>query len=290
MLKQSNMDYEKEYNEMVRRCKELHESGNALTKQQMEIVCPQLAESEDERIRKGLLRHFKNKTKPYWNEIAVKDIIAYLERLKEQKPALRLVGDGLVSDPNAHFEVVSVQKPTEKQDYSGLTDFERAIHRGFLCAGIENVPVGIIKDTAQDCIAHIKPAEWSEEDMRMLGKCIDAASGYYDPKDKQMMKDFLKSLPERFTLHPSWKPAGWSEKDEYVYNEILKRVADKKLYEHDLEYIYKWLKSLRSSWKPSEEQVYSLGTVVKGYDNCTVGSVGYNLKELYEQLRKLLQL
>lgn len=45
------MDYKQEYEAMVQRCKELHEAGNALTKQQMEIVCPQLVESEDERIR-----------------------------------------------------------------------------------------------------------------------------------------------------------------------------------------------------------------------------------------------
>lgn len=41
-------------------------------------------------------------------------------------------------------------------------------------------------------------------------------------------------------------------------------------------------------WKPSEEQIYSLGTVVKGYNECTVGSVGYHLKEMYEQLKKLM--
>jgi len=41
-------------------------------------------------------------------------------------------------------------------------------------------------------------------------------------------------------------------------------------------------------WKPSEEQIYSLGTVVKGSGDCIVGSVGYHLKELYEQLKKLI--
>ena len=41
------------------------------------------------------------------------------------------------------------------------------------------------------------------------------------------------------------------------------------------------------SWKPSEEQIYSLGTVVKGMGDVSVGSVGYNLKELYEHLKKL---
>ena len=51
------------------------------------------------------------------------------------------------------------QNPAEPQDYSNLSDFERAIHRGFLCAGVENVPVTIIKETAQDCLAQIKPVE-----------------------------------------------------------------------------------------------------------------------------------
>ena len=38
---------------------------------------------------------------------------------------------------------------------------------------------------------------WNEEDEKILGKCIDAASGYYSPEDKQSMKDWLKSLKER---------------------------------------------------------------------------------------------
>ena len=49
---------EKEYNEAFKRAKELHETGNALTKQQMEIVFPQLAESEDERVRRTLVEYF----------------------------------------------------------------------------------------------------------------------------------------------------------------------------------------------------------------------------------------
>jgi len=51
------MDYEKAYNDMVQRAKELHDAGNALTKKQMEIVCPELAkpETEDERARRELI-------------------------------------------------------------------------------------------------------------------------------------------------------------------------------------------------------------------------------------------
>ena len=50
------MDYKKEYEEMVQRVKELHEAGNVLTKKQIEIICPELAESEDERVRKSLIK------------------------------------------------------------------------------------------------------------------------------------------------------------------------------------------------------------------------------------------
>lgn len=47
---------------------------------------------------------------------------------------------------------------------------------------------------------------WSEEDEKILGKCIDAASGYYSPEDKQSMKNWLESLKDRVQSH--WKPTG----------------------------------------------------------------------------------
>lgn len=84
------------YQEALERARELHEAGNALTKSQMEIVFPELKESEDERIRKELV-YFIQKEKEYM-ESKVKpensprlmffmDALAYLERQNEQKPA-----------------------------------------------------------------------------------------------------------------------------------------------------------------------------------------------------------
>ena len=100
------------------------------------------------------------------------------------------------------------QKPAEKQDYSGLNDLERAILRGFLCAGVENVPVTIIKETAQECLAHM-PAEWSEEDERIREALYKHFSVLYPGDSKfrdtklsnRQITDFLKSL------RPSWKPS-----------------------------------------------------------------------------------
>ena len=78
------------YDAMVQRVKELYESGNALTKRQMEIIYPELAESEDERIRTFLHHTFtaqylcKDKTGK-WHGEPVINILAYLEKQKEQK-------------------------------------------------------------------------------------------------------------------------------------------------------------------------------------------------------------
>ena len=50
-----------------------------------ESIFPELTESDDERISKHLLYHFRNKTKEEWNGMPVKDIIAYLEEQAEHK-------------------------------------------------------------------------------------------------------------------------------------------------------------------------------------------------------------
>lgn len=87
------------------------------------------------------------------------------------------------------------------------------------------------------------------------------------------------------------KPAEWSEEDENAITTAIRacRYMTENFENSTEQYedATERLKSLRPGWKPSEEQIYSLGTVVKGSGECSVGSVGYNLKELYEQLKKL---
>ena len=93
----------------------------------------------------------------------------------------------------------------------------------------------------------IKPQQkrgWGENEIKMLNNLITYLDGRKDLLEeiKSTYIDWLKSLKGRVLPQPKQE---WSEEDNYVFNEILKRVADKKLYEHDLEYIYKWLKSLK---------------------------------------------
>ena len=74
------------YEEAMERAKELHESGNALTKLQMEIVFPVLKESEDERIRKHIIKILDSLAPCHWDGNEKAKCIAYLEKQKEQKP------------------------------------------------------------------------------------------------------------------------------------------------------------------------------------------------------------
>jgi hypothetical protein len=285
-------------------------SHDSVMKTALGMLIPELCESSDEIIRSAMIKGFNFlMVKREINTFAgtpIRNILAYLEKQenafengrqfgimqeqarqelewpdekqKEQKPEIKYVypkfrkGDVIEPiTPNGHFTPVRVvdiwnnsyscrsddgnaylslpikhedeyrlvkQKPTEKQDYSRLNDLERAIHRGFLAAGIENVSVTIIKETAQDCLAQMKSAEWSEEDKKFLQVAISCT---YD-------RGYLS--------------------------------------------VSNWLKSLRPSWKPSEEQMNCLCAAVdaairkhnesiSGYEPARV------LKSLYEQLKKL---
>ena len=182
------------------------------------------------------------------------------------------------------------QKPAEQQDYSGLNDFERAIHRGFLCAGVENVPVNIIKETAQDCLAHL-PVEWSEEDEEMLeyiiGDVNDAMQLYTTRAGKDMANKEIAWLK---SLKPQPKQE-WSKEETKDLVHILKVLDDCYAYgKHDLsktdhDNLTSTIKSLHPSWKPSEEQMEALEkAIIKAHSTDEIPI----LTELRQQLKKLM--
>ena len=331
-------------------------------------LVPELAESEDERIRKELKEAFEAyDIESTWNGIPIRSIFAWLEKQKE----LFESGRGLYyydgekttycgypateenpydfaisqqekkKEPhytkrNALFDkcvencdpkvmkrvsdeidemLEKEQKPVDKQDYSGLNDLEKVIHRGFLAAGVENVPVGIIKETAQECLTNIKPA-WSEGDTVMCNAALallrshpnlmasnginkssiirwlqsfrpqrqgfidDICSkarisipyldgnqwcilkgdniqsgvvGFGDTKE-DALANFIKDVPIQ---------QKWGKEDERIRKAILRFLNPDKggtKYSSNAQLVEwsAWLKSLRPSWKPSEEQMEAL--------------------------------
>ena len=165
-----------------------------------------------------------------------------LDEQEEQKPTLvdKLRSISTPAEENwfeiqKKWEKEDAQKSVEKQDYSGLTDLERVIHRGFLCAGVENIPTIIIKQTAQECLEQMKPA-WSEEDEKMLNEIIHDVVELKNAKSINGLKckvDWLKSL------RPSWKP---SEEQMKAFKNSIEHIPN--AYYDDMWELYEQLKNL----------------------------------------------
>ena len=233
------MDNEKKYKDALERAKEIKEImySNLSTEsckavsEYIDAIFPELAESEDERIINAIISFLRMTSLYSSNGCKKPEMIAWLEKQKEQEPA-------------------------EKQDYSGLNDLERAIHRGFLSTGVENVPVTIIKETAKECLAQMKPAEWSVENCDIITNQVYkairrtlASLAVYD-EDEELLESkeatlsyYSQQCAEAIlkSIRPSWKP---SEDEERLINtsiSFLKDFADKG-YENAVECI-DWLKS-----------------------------------------------
>lgn len=169
------MDYEKKYKEALKDAsywmKEKPECKDLL-----KGIFPELAESEDERIRKGLIDIFNTalgqdflQRKAGLNE---KEVIAYLEKQKEQKPA------------DEQFP------PLEGLDAIKAKYYDDGFKNGF-DEGVESV----------------KPAEWSEEDEKMLNEVLDSVTyAFYDQGNEGKIEDDPAFL-WLHRLRPSWKPS-----------------------------------------------------------------------------------
>jgi len=148
------------------------------------------------------------------------------------------------------------QKFTEKRDYSDLTDLERAIHRGFLVVGVENVPVTIIKETAQDCLAWMKPAEWSEEDADFINMLI-LHFNYLINKGGDSVETYKSYIKGLKSLRPP----------QYCENCKLKRSVE--------------------NWKPSEEQMEVFVDSIYFLEQKGFKDPNGMIESLYQDLKKL---
>lgn len=85
----------------------------------------------------------------------------------------------------------------------------------------------------------------------------------------------------------------WSEENEKMRNKIIGHLSGfiypNSLYGEDAKECINWLKSIHSSWKPSEEQMDTLKTVYEYFSTSTPTNVKMSdtLRSLYSDLKKL---
>lgn len=245
-------------------------------KEALEILIPELAESEDERIRKeliGYLTHRAEVTGFIDEDKDCKRWIAYLEKQKEQKPIFKK-GDKVIWD-DEEFNILDVNE----------TEYNVGGYRVPFSRQNELHPIWQ------------KSAEWSEEDERTLESFLGWLQGSMGEKT---YSSWLKSLPERFRPQPKQE---WSEEDEEMLNSCISSIEEAKenryayketdgdtSYDHEIA----WLKSLRPvskeslqpHWKPSDVQMEALAWYS---GNSGVPPTGDKaIKSLYIDLQKLL--
>jgi len=231
-------------------------------KEALEILIPELAESEDERIRKeliGYLTHRAEVTGFIDEDKDCKRWIAYLEKQKEQKPIFKK-GDKVIWD-DEEFNILDVNE----------TEYNVGGYRVPFSRQNELHPIWQ------------KSAEWSEEDERTLESFLGWLQGSMGEKT---YSSWLKSLPERFSLKPKQE---WSEEEKmHLYNaiEAVKYVYDTSEGTNGFKCV-EFLKSLRAYWKPSEEQMEILQYLCEHSSHANP-DVMPTLESLYHDLQKLL--
>lgn len=136
--------------------------------------------------------------------------------------------------------------------------------------------------------------EWSEEDEEMINTLVSYVE---DPScwklkcPREKLVAFIESLPKRFSPQPKQE---WSEEETKDLVQILKVLDDCYAYgKHDLsktdhDNLTSMIKSLRPSWKPSEEQIKYLLILADYFESEGGTSNAKTLREFSEDLRKLI--
>ena len=302
----------KAYDEALEKAKaHINSKGIGDTVDLCRHLFPELRESEDEKVRKFLVRlaeRCSENSIDFIGDIKKADVLAWLEKQKSKDNEEEYL-DGIKKDwfERGKKEVLTIpelyglekqkEQPKEElvyrlnglmQDYikEGKDDEEKE-HR-FKCYQLF---WDALEDTSYFEQKEQKPAEWSANDKAFIKDCANIL----------VANDYATSAERLLSMFPV-KPAEWSKEDEDMLNSCISSIEEAKenryayketdgdtSYDHEIA----WLKSLRSrpkssdNWKPSEDQMNVLlnteGMIrASGYpENAKV------LASLYEQLKKL---
>jgi len=172
---------------------------------------PELAESEDERIRKIITDSVFYQ---YGADVEYKDVLDYLDKLEKHKKSLHI-------------------SETCKENADSFTDEDEKMMTWLITQLKTNYKGNY---WAGKAIAYLekqkeqKPAEWSEEDETCLENalwCVEKTR-HFVAKDAcdfdacRSAKRLLESLPERFNLQPKQE---WSEEQMEALRRAINKLA-----------------------------------------------------------------
>ena len=168
----------KAYDEAFKKAKQFHDkdlfaecNGNLV-----EYIFPELKESEDERVRKALIRYHQSTLNI--DGIKGEDILVWLEK-QASKPKWTEEDSSMQLTLIRDIELVSfISKEGKDERIMWLNKLDDRFHQN---------------------TNDILKSKWSDEDEELLQHCCGAvaAADYYTLEDKEEMENWLKSLKQR---------------------------------------------------------------------------------------------
>ena len=184
-------------------------------------------------------------------------------------------------------------RPQPKPEWPEWSEDDERILKGIIGKIDHDQTYGVSKVEMLSFLKSLRPqpkAEWSEEDEHRRKDAIyfleSAMKHYADTSEIEKTIDWIKSLrpclsdeeikklrseeyTEGFNDCLLGKQKGWSESDEEMLDSIIKVVCGVGVQPNGLrEKQVRFLKSLRPSWKPSEEELVALkrvGGILRDY-------------------------
>lgn len=313
----TNEEKAKAYDEALENMRVIYPNLKGDAKLAVEHAFPQLreSESEDERIRKEIVDIVEayRANCVYEGTHRFDDCLTYLEKQKDLDKMIVVspdVWDNAISDAYENGkkdgEKQKEQKPAEwsevELEFRGeKVKVKRPFYRDDKGRGYsttkqdEEVAWNALRAWCEKkgiSLYDLYPkAEWSKEDEKMLDAMIDIVSGsFYEPLcPRKEMLAWLKSL------RPQPK-AGLTLLDKNIINAAVAFVEQNDHFNCwggiDKHTVLKALRSLRPSWKPSEEQMDAFRRYIEDFQARAEAAVGgWNnfdvMIRLYEQLKKL---
>ena len=265
------MDYKEKYKLALKKAEEFYANRTSTDYgikflRLLEELFPELRESEDERMQElieNLLRVDTIETREIFSIYGktADDVRAYLEKQKGQKPVVVIpkfrVGDIVVSkkNPRQTYNILEVGHINElnypEYKVEIFTDGKAEEP-----ANIKYIEIRHMDEWGE--LIEQKPAEWSEEDEKMV---------------------------QFWNMYYEHKVGDWPNKDVVEHIERFKEWINNRFKSLRPEPKGKWAKRLEEAqarWKPSDEQMAALAAAKIGID-----TDHELLESLYEQLKAL---
>lgn len=259
------MDYEKKYKELEGKIKKAYLYAQTdSTKAVLEDILPELAESEDEKIRKDIIRVFTGEI-PYTSKEENEKYISWLEKQGKKtqcKSALEAIKEKPANNANKVEPKFKVKYAGNEYNVLETKEFPG----GITYYGIEDEPNHIDYVLPENCEiisgygekekGNLYPTKsatfseqtsaWNEEDEKNLKRAIWYVehSAINVVKDT-MLSEWLKSIKERVQPQPKQE---WSEEDEKIalsIEQVMNCASLLNLVPEKIEKVRAWLKSLK---------------------------------------------